>query len=88
VWVVIPQNAKDNEYPPNVELSLEFVITTREVTCVCDSSALLVFNNELGFTKNNIEYLDSVELSTKKSKRQGGYIGKKGNHFSKLLLGK
>ena len=76
--VVILQNAEDNEYPPNVEPSLEFVITTRDITGVGASATLLVFNNELGFTMRNIESLCSVGRSTKKGKRQGGYIGEKG----------
>lgn len=80
------QNAEDNEYPPNVEPSLEFVITTRDVTGVGASATLLVFNNELGFTKRNIESLCSIGRSTKKGKRQGGYIGEKGIGFKSVFL--
>jgi len=88
VWVVIYQNVEDNGYDPNVEPSLEFMITTRDVTGVGASVTLLVFNNELGFTRRNIESLCSVGRSTKKGKRPGKYIGEKGNHFSKLVLRK
>lgn len=80
------QNAEDNEYPPNVEPSLEFVITDRDVTGVGASATLLVFNNEVGFTKRNIESLCSIGRSTKKGKRQGGYIGEKGIGFKSVFL--
>lgn len=85
VWVVmIWQNAEDNEYEPDVEPSLEFVVTSRDVTGVGASATLLVFNNEKGFTLRNIESLCSVGRSTKKGKRQGGYIGEKGIMWSCL----
>eukprot|EP01018_Ginkgo_biloba_P017680 Gb_37162 [translate_table: standard] len=80
------QNAEDNTYPPNVEPSLEFLITTRDVAGVGAPATLLIFNNERGFNKSNVESLCSVGRSTKKGKRQGGYIGEKGIGFKSVFL--
>ncbi|KAH9328841.1 hypothetical protein KI387_000949, partial [Taxus chinensis] len=81
------QNAEDNEYPPNVEASLEFVFTSRDITGTGAPGTLLVFNNEKGFSKDNIESLCSVGHSTKRGKRQGGgYIGEKGIGFKSVFL--
>ncbi|GLJ45914.1 hypothetical protein SUGI_0966750 [Cryptomeria japonica] len=80
------QNAEDNQYEPDVEPSLEFVVTSRDVTGVGAPATLLVFNNEKGFTPRNIESLCSVGRSTKKGKRQGGYIGEKGIGFKSVFL--
>ncbi|XP_059067210.1 protein NO VEIN-like [Cryptomeria japonica] len=80
------QNAEDNEYEPDVEPSLEFVVTSRDVTGVGAPATLLVFNNEKGFTPRNIVSLCSVGQSTKKGKRQGGYIGEKGIGFKSVFL--
>ena len=93
------QNAEDNEYEGDVEPSLEFVITRRDVAGVGAPATLLVFNNEKGFTRRNIDSLCSVGRSTKRDNRQGGYIGEKGtiyrpqlfyldNHLFMFLLGK
>lgn len=74
----ICQNAADNEYPADVEPSLEFVITSKDITATGVSATLLVFNNEKGFTRNNIDSICSIGRSTKKGNRQCGYIGEKG----------
>jgi sacsin len=39
---------------------------------------LLIFNNEKGFSPQNIESICSVGRSTKKGNRSSGYIGEKG----------
>ncbi|KAH9328704.1 hypothetical protein KI387_000812, partial [Taxus chinensis] len=80
------QNAEDNYYPPNVEPSLEFFITSRDITAVGAPATLLVFYNEMGFTSSNIESLCSVGRSTKKGKKQGSYIGEKGIGFKSVFL--
>ncbi|GLJ45913.1 hypothetical protein SUGI_0966730 [Cryptomeria japonica] len=80
------QNVEDNEYEPDVEPSLEFVVTSKDVIGVGAPATLLVFNNEKGFTPQNIESLYSVGRSTKKGKRQGGYIGEKGIGFKIVFL--
>lgn len=81
------QNAEDNEYLEGVDPSLEFVITSRDITATGAPATLLIFNNEIGFTSKNIDSICSVGRSTKKGNRKRGYIGEKGkfsfNYFSK-----
>ncbi|KAH7865193.1 hypothetical protein Vadar_003388 [Vaccinium darrowii] len=66
------QNAEDNEYLEGVQLSLEFVITSRDITATGAAATLLVFNNEKGFSPKNIESICSVGRSTKKGFRKRG----------------
>ncbi|XP_024976076.1 uncharacterized protein LOC112514023 [Cynara cardunculus var. scolymus] len=76
------QNAEDNEYPEGVDPSLEFVITSKDITNTGAPATLLVFNNEKGFSRKNIDSICSVGRSTKKGLRKRGYIGEKGtSHF-------
>ncbi|CAK9161863.1 unnamed protein product, partial [Ilex paraguariensis] len=65
-------NAEDNEYLEGVEPSLEFVITSRDITATGALATLLVFNNEKGFSPKNIESICSVGRSTKKGLRKRG----------------
>ncbi|KAJ1685581.1 hypothetical protein LUZ63_016971 [Rhynchospora breviuscula] len=80
------QNAEDNEYPAGVEPSLEFIITSKDVTGTGAPATLLVFNNEIGFSRMNIESLCSVGLSTKKGRKKEGFIGEKGIGFKSVFL--
>ncbi|XP_027182294.1 uncharacterized protein LOC113780715 [Coffea eugenioides] len=80
------QNAEDNEYLEAVGPKLEFVMTTKDITGVGAQATLLVFNNELGFSKANIDALCSIGQSTKKGKRRQGYIGEKGIGFKSVFL--
>ncbi|KAA8542076.1 hypothetical protein F0562_023228 [Nyssa sinensis] len=80
------QNAEDNEYLEGVEPSLEFVITSQDITATGASATLLVFNNERGFSPKNIESICSVGRSTKKGNRKRGYIGEKGIGFKSVFL--
>ncbi|KAJ4890339.1 DNA binding [Raphanus sativus] len=80
------QNAEDNEYPEGVDPSLEFVITSDDITATGAPATLLIFNNEKGFSDKNIESLCSVGRSTKKGKRKRGYIGEKGIGFKSVFL--
>ncbi|CAI0453536.1 unnamed protein product [Linum tenue] len=80
------QNAEDNEYSEEVDPSLEFVITSRDITGTGAPATLLVFNNEKGFSAKNIESICSVGNSTKKGKRKRGYIGEKGIGFKSVFL--
>ncbi|XP_010250591.1 PREDICTED: uncharacterized protein LOC104592797 [Nelumbo nucifera] len=80
------QNAEDNEYLEGVKPSLEFIITTRDITATEAPATLLVFNNEKGFAPKNIESICSVGRSTKKGNRQRGYIGEKGIGFKSVFL--
>ncbi|MCL7028776.1 hypothetical protein MKW94_024302, partial [Papaver nudicaule] len=70
-------NAEDNEYSEGVQPSLEFVMTTTDITDTGAPATLLVFNNEKGFSSKNINSICSVGRSTKKGHRQCGYIGEK-----------
>ncbi|CAI0453565.1 unnamed protein product, partial [Linum tenue] len=80
------QNAEDNEYSEGVGPSLEFVITSRDITGTGAPATLLVFNNEKGFSAKNIESICSVGNSTKKGNRKRGYIGEKGIGFKSVFL--
>ncbi|XP_071694362.1 uncharacterized protein [Rutidosis leptorrhynchoides] len=82
------QNAEDNEYPEGVDPSLEFVVTSKDITDTGAPATLLVFNNEKGFSRKNIESICSVGRSTKKGlrKRKRGYIGEKGIGFKSVFL--
>ncbi|XP_010503517.1 PREDICTED: uncharacterized protein LOC104780695 [Camelina sativa] len=80
------QNAEDNEYPQGVDPSLEFVITSEDITATGAPATLLIFNNENGFSEKNIESICSVGRSTKKGNRKRGYIGEKGIGFKSVFL--
>ncbi|XP_021814166.1 uncharacterized protein LOC110756956 isoform X2 [Prunus avium] len=80
------QNAEDNEYAEGVDPSLEFVITSRDVTATGAPATLLVFNNEKGFSPENIESICGIGRSTKKGNRNRGYIGEKGIGFKSVFL--
>ncbi|KAF6161573.1 hypothetical protein GIB67_009452 [Kingdonia uniflora] len=59
------QNAEDNEYSEGIKPSLEFVLTSEDITATGAKSTLLVFNNEKGFFKKNIESICSVGIGFK-----------------------
>ncbi|GAB4852424.1 hypothetical protein Ancab_016619 [Ancistrocladus abbreviatus] len=80
-------DSEDNTYDDGVEPTLEFVLTEKDIIG-CDAPAtLLVFNNEIGFSRRNMESLCSVGRSTKKGKRQTqGFVGEKGIGFKSVFL--
>ncbi|XP_038879398.1 uncharacterized protein LOC120071283 [Benincasa hispida] len=80
------QNAEDNEYSTSVKPSLEFILTSRDVTASGAATTLLIFNNEIGFSSKNIDSICSVGRSTKKNNRERGYIGEKGIGFKSVFL--
>ncbi|KAK9036381.1 hypothetical protein V6N11_078385 [Hibiscus sabdariffa] len=80
------QNAEDNEYFEGVDPSLEFVITSQDITATGAPATLLIFNNEKGFSSRNIDSICSVGRSTKKGNRRRGYIGEKGIGFKSVFL--
>ncbi|KAL2935564.1 Sacsin [Bienertia sinuspersici] len=80
------QNAEDNEYPEGVEPSLEFLITSQDITATGAPATLLIFNNEKGFSKRNMESICDVGDSTKAGNRKKGYIGEKGIGFKSVFL--
>ncbi|PON65583.1 Histidine kinase-like ATPase, C-terminal domain containing protein [Parasponia andersonii] len=73
----LTQNAGDNEYEKSVEPTLEFILTKEDITGNGAPATLLIFNNEVGFSKKNMESLYSVGRSTNKGKKQQGFIGEK-----------
>ncbi|KAK9948530.1 hypothetical protein M0R45_004101 [Rubus argutus] len=80
------QNAEDNEYKEGVEPTLEFVLTKKDITGSGAPATLLVFNNEVGFSRKNMDSICSIGRSTKKGKRQQGFIGEKGIGFKSVFL--
>ncbi|KAF3970886.1 hypothetical protein CMV_005458 [Castanea mollissima] len=80
------QNAEDNNYLKGVDPSLEFVITSEDITNTGAPATLLIFNNEKGFSSKNIDSICSVGRSTKKGNRKHGYIGEKGIGFKSVFL--
>ena len=69
------QNTDDNAYPTHVEPTLAFIL---------QSNGVVVLNNELGFTAENIRALCDVGNSTKKGSN-AGYIGQKGIGFKSVF---
>ncbi|XP_045787926.1 uncharacterized protein LOC123883230 [Trifolium pratense] len=80
------QNAEDNQYIKGVRPTLQFIITSKDITATGAPATLLIFNNEKGFSRENIESLCSVGRSTKKGNRSCGYIGEKGIGFKSVFL--
>ncbi|KAJ0076656.1 hypothetical protein Patl1_36503 [Pistacia atlantica] len=80
------QNAEDNEYPEGVDPSLEFVLTSCDITGTGAPASLLVFNNEKGFSAENMESICSAGLSTKEGNRKHGQIGEKGIGFKSVFM--
>ncbi|KAI3953332.1 hypothetical protein MKW92_047858 [Papaver armeniacum] len=62
----IIQNAEDNEYSDGVKPSLEFVMTTTDITATGAPATLLVCNNEKGFLSKNIDSICGVGVLLKK----------------------
>ncbi|CAM6092983.1 unnamed protein product [Calypogeia fissa] len=80
------QNAEDNVYGNGVSPSLEMVLTKDDIARVGAQATLILFNNEVGFQRAHVEALCAVGLSTKKGKRDSGYIGEKGIGFKSVFL--
>ncbi|KAF7834061.1 ATP/DNA-binding protein [Senna tora] len=80
------QNAEDNQYDEGVDPSLEFIITSKDITATGAPATLLILNNEKGFSSKNIDSICSVGRSTKKGNRRSGYIGEKGIGFKSVFL--
>ncbi|UVM07111.1 DUF3883 domain-containing protein [Pseudomonas laurylsulfatiphila] len=69
------QNADDNHYALGIAPSLTLQVTP---------SRLVVVNNEVGFTEDNVSAICSVGASSK-SKQNAGYIGEKGIGFKSVF---
>jgi hypothetical protein len=76
-WLIVPQvqNADDNQYPPEVDAMLVFILQENRV---------VVVNNEVGFTPANMKALCDVGNSTKTGSG-AGYIGHKGIGFKSVF---
>lgn len=68
------QNADDNTYARGIAPQIQITVTPR---------MLQVWNNELGFTQDNVRALCSVGRSTKAKK--AGFIGEKGIGFKSVF---
>ena len=78
------QNAEDNEYGSNVKPSLTFKLLRDDPTSTVGADgALIVENNEAGFTEKNIEAICAVGKSTKEKAK--GFIGEKGIGFKSVF---
>ncbi|WOL11459.1 hypothetical protein Cni_G20222 [Canna indica] len=86
IYVYLKFNAEDNKYVEGVTPSLEFVITSKDITMSGSKSTLLIFNNEIGFSPANIDSICRIGKSTKKGSRHLGYIGEKGIGFKSVFL--
>ncbi|XP_074280401.1 uncharacterized protein LOC141605501 [Silene latifolia] len=80
------QNAEDNEYETDVEPTLEIVFIKKDITGCGAPATLLIFNNEVGFSKPDMSSICSIARSTKKDKREQGFIGEKGIGFKSVFL--
>ena len=69
------QNADDNHYAPGIAPALTLQVA---------SSRLVVVNNEVGFTEENVKAICRVGASSK-SKQKEGYIGEKGIGFKSVF---
>ncbi|XP_072950509.1 protein NO VEIN-like [Typha angustifolia] len=72
------KNAEDNQYPVGIEPSIEFVFISTNITRIGAAAALIILNNEIGFSKNHIGCICSIGRSSKIGKRKDGFICEKG----------
>lgn len=81
------QNAEDNHYSTGVTptLSFELLETDPTNTPGC-KGCLVVRNNEVGFTIDNIKAICSIGESTKANQKDQGYIGEKGIGFKSVFV--
>ncbi len=80
------QNAEDNHYADGKmpRLLFELLETDPTDTEGC-SGCLAIYNNEVGFSIDNIKAISSVGNSTKSSSKDVGYIGEKGIGFKSVF---
>ncbi|PRQ22351.1 hypothetical protein RchiOBHm_Chr6g0249321 [Rosa chinensis] len=72
-------NAEENEYEEGVVPEMKFVLTKEDVTETGAPATLLVFNNEVGFSRENMDSICGIFHSTKMEKRQQRLIEENGN---------
>lgn len=76
------QNAEDNNYPDGEDARLHFEVGKLDLEG-CETTALIVHNNEVGFNDKNVRAICQVGKSTKKKFQ--GYIGEKGIGFKSVF---
>ncbi len=78
------QNTEDNTYHEGVEPSLSFCLVRYDPTNTQESSgALIIQNNEVGFSADNVDAICAIGKTTKSKIR--GYIGEKGIGFKSVF---
>lgn len=78
------QNAEDNAYGNKIEPSLTFRLLRDDPTKTPGADGVIIVeNNELGFSPENIDAICAVGKSTKK--KQEGFIGEKGIGFKSIF---
>lgn len=78
------QNAEDNDYYDNTEASLTFRLLSIDPTQAPGAKgALMVENDELGFSDKNVDAICALGKSTKT--KTEGYIGEKGIGFKSVF---
>lgn len=78
------QNAEDNRYSESVLPDLKFCLVEEDPTDTPGSKGCLcVYNNETGFSEDNVRSVSATGKSTKTKKQ--GYIGEKGIGFKSVF---
>ena len=70
------QNAEDNTYLKNFEPFLKFIVS---------HEGILTQNNEIGFNEENVKSICKFSSSSKKGKKELGFIGEKGLGFKAVF---
>ena len=80
------QNAQDNKYSDGIIPTLEFILLSDDPTNSPESEGCLcIYNNERGFTEEDIHGICSIGQSTKTDKKTSGSIGEKGIGFKSVF---
>lgn len=80
------QNAEDNSYEESTERSLVFRLLLTDLTNTPNSNgALLIENNEVGFSPENVDAICNVGKEGSTKTGRDGYIGEKGIGFKSVF---
>ena len=78
------QNADDNDYHPSILSCQDLQGEVPSLKFIISGKAIVVLNNEVGFSEKNIRAICDVGKSTKGAHRFG-YIGQKGIGFKSVF---
>lgn len=80
------QNADDNTYPLQLAYcsGSDDILSVPSLKFIVRKNEIIVLNNEVGFSENNIRAICDVGRSTKSASRSG-YIGQKGIGFKSVF---